>query len=194
MTGIPSTARRITMKPAALAIDNTNSLYVGGVSTAGWYGPAGEEPVDGYAGRNDIAVLKLNALGVYAWHAFYGGDGLDQAQGIQQAGGTMALSGSSNAMAGLGPHLEDARPANYLGGTSAVAVYIGASGWCRLYGTHFLREQAAMTAPQPSPSRPERQYPPLGIVASARWRGRSCQPGSPAQLLRHGGHLVAQDG
>ena len=117
-----------------LGIDASNNLYVGGTSGASWLGPGGEAPVDGFAGRNEMALLKLNARGTYAWHAFYGGNGLDLLQGIHMYSGYPLLSGSSNE-GWLRQNLEEPE-ADYLGGVSAVSVFVDQYG--TIFGHAFL--------------------------------------------------------
>jgi len=55
-----------------IAIDGNGNVYVTGDSRASWNGPAGEPPLHPITGGNDMFVLKLDSIGSYQWHAFYG--------------------------------------------------------------------------------------------------------------------------
>jgi hypothetical protein len=52
-------------------------LYLTGWSEAAWDGPGGEAPITPHAGGGlGGLVLALDADGAYAWHAFFGSDGV----------------------------------------------------------------------------------------------------------------------
>ncbi len=55
-----------------IAVDSSSNVYVAGQSDATWNGPAGQSPLHGYTGGQDMVVLKLNSAGAYQWHTFYG--------------------------------------------------------------------------------------------------------------------------
>ena len=82
----------------ALALDGAGSMYVTGFSGASWNGPAGESPINAYAGGDDITIIKLDLSGAYQWHAFYGSSSIDQGWWIALgANGNVYVSGHSTA-------------------------------------------------------------------------------------------------
>ncbi len=75
----------------ALALDDSNDIYVGGYSTATW-----GSPMRGYTGANDGLVIKLSNAGALIWHSFLGGAANDTGTGIGvDAGGTVYVGGLS---------------------------------------------------------------------------------------------------
>ncbi len=66
----------------AMAVDSSSNIYVAGQSNGPWNGPAGQQPLHGYTGFNDLIVLKLNSAGAYQWHTIYGSAVNDRANGI----------------------------------------------------------------------------------------------------------------
>jgi hypothetical protein len=65
-----------------LAVDGNGGIYITGTSIYSWNGPAGQEPKHAYNQGYDIFVLKLNAVGAYQWHTFYGSTSTDTGDGI----------------------------------------------------------------------------------------------------------------
>jgi hypothetical protein len=69
-----------------IATDGSGNVYVTGMSDATWNGPAGENPLHGHSGSDDIFVLKLDSSGSYQWHTFYGSSTVDYGYGIATDG------------------------------------------------------------------------------------------------------------
>jgi hypothetical protein len=72
-----------------IALDDSGNVYVTGYSAATWLGiddictPGTSPcPLNAYTGGNEIFVLKLNSLGAYQWHTFYGSSDPDQSYAI----------------------------------------------------------------------------------------------------------------
>ncbi len=101
----------------SVAVDPSGNVYLAGVSSATW-----GSPLHAYSGDYDIVVIKLNSLGAYQWHTFYGAthtasaDGDDEAFGIAaDASGNVYVTGYSDRTwegpgntAPLNPHGGDA--------------------------------------------------------------------------------------
>ena len=69
-----------------MAVNNNGDVYVLCWSDGSWNGPSGQEPLHAYSGKDaDIAVFKLDAMGVYQWHTFYGGAYNDTGWGLASA-------------------------------------------------------------------------------------------------------------
>jgi hypothetical protein len=99
----------------SVAVDAGGNVYLAGYSSQSW-----GSPLHPYTGDADILVVKLNSLGEYQWHTFYGAapssgsDGDDEAMGIALDGsGNLYVTGySDRAWLGAG----DAQPLNPHGG------------------------------------------------------------------------------
>jgi hypothetical protein len=68
--------------PNGIAIDSNNDIYITGQSYLTWNGPEGQLPLNEYNGGGDIFILKLDELGIYQWHTFYGSPEGDLGNGI----------------------------------------------------------------------------------------------------------------
>lgn len=56
-----------------ISVDAGGNVYTAGYSNATWNSPAGQIPVHAHSGGYaDTFVLKLNSIGSYQWHTFYG--------------------------------------------------------------------------------------------------------------------------
>lgn len=81
-----------------VAVDPSGNVYLAGVVHKTW-----GAPLHAYSGNADVVVIKLNSLGVYQWHTFYGAspisgeDGDDEAAGIAvDANGNVYVTGYSD--------------------------------------------------------------------------------------------------
>ena len=81
-----------------IAVDGDGNIYVTGVGSITWNGPAGQAPLHAYSGGGDFFVLKLDSSGVYQWHTFYGSNlGSAYAYGIVVDGnGNTYVTGNCN--------------------------------------------------------------------------------------------------
>jgi hypothetical protein len=82
----------------SIAVDAAGNVYVAGYTQKTW-----GSPLHAYSGANDVVVIKLNSLGAYQWHTFYGAsrttseDGDDEAAGIAvDADGNVYVTGYSD--------------------------------------------------------------------------------------------------
>jgi hypothetical protein len=87
-----------TLELSSIAVDGDGNVYVAGYATATW-----GSPLHAYSGDYDVVVIKLNSLGAYQWHTFYGAspttgsDGDDEAAGIAVDGeGNVYVTGYSD--------------------------------------------------------------------------------------------------
>ncbi len=95
-----------------MAIDGSANLYLAGYCDATW-----GTPLNAYAGgTSDMLIVKLNTNGIYQWHTFHGGAGLDNARGIWVDGSSVYVCGASGATWGT--------PVSAFTGTSAEAVLL----------------------------------------------------------------------
>ncbi|MCP4601718.1 MAG: hypothetical protein GY847_14585 [Proteobacteria bacterium] len=71
-----------TMELGKIAVDDEDSVYIVG-SNSRWTGPGGEAPLNSYGNDMDshVTVFKLDSVGAYKWHTFYG-SGNDNARNI----------------------------------------------------------------------------------------------------------------
>ena len=81
-----------------VAVDAAGNVYVAGCTPQTW-----GTPLHAYHGDRDVVIIKLNSLGVYQWHTFYGAaatsaeDGDDEAAGIAvDALGNIYVTGYSD--------------------------------------------------------------------------------------------------
>ncbi len=58
--------------PNQIALDQNGGVYLTGASRGAWSGDGGVAPLHPYAGEMSLTVLKLNSVGAYQWHTFYG--------------------------------------------------------------------------------------------------------------------------
>jgi len=82
----------------SIAVDAAGNVYVAGYADKTW-----GSPLHAYSGHNDVVVVKLNSLGAYQWHTFYGAsptsteDGDDEPAGIAvDADGNVYVAGYSD--------------------------------------------------------------------------------------------------
>jgi hypothetical protein len=78
---------------ASIAVDGA-AVYVAGTTDSGWT-VGTDEPLNAYAGGNDIVVVKLDSDGDYQWHTFYGSAENDGANGVIAAYGYVYITGYS---------------------------------------------------------------------------------------------------
>ncbi len=121
----------------AITSDASGSMYVAGYSGDNWSGPGSVDPLNAYAGDNDIVVLKLDDAGAYQWHTFYGSAIVDTAAAITGDGnGGVFVAGSSYA-SWNGPGSIAPRHA-HAGGVDIQVLALDASGayrWHTFYGS-----------------------------------------------------------
>ncbi len=120
-----------------IAVDVNGNVYVTGYSNASWNGPGDTTPKNAYNSLNDIVVLKLNNVGAYQWHTFYGSTSDDYGSGVAVDGnGNSYVTGFSYA-AWSGPG--NVEPLNmYTGGSDVVIFKLdggGAYQWHTFYGS-----------------------------------------------------------
>ena len=82
----------------SIAVDASGNVYVAGYTHKTW-----GSPLHAYSGDYDVVVIKLNSLGAYQWHTFYGAspttseDGDDEAASIAvDADGNVYVTGYSD--------------------------------------------------------------------------------------------------
>ena len=84
-----------------IAVDGSGNVYVTGVSTATWNGPAGQTPLHAFSGASDIFVLKLDSSGAYQWHTFYVAYTSDYGNSIAvDSSGNVYVTGDSDTWSG----------------------------------------------------------------------------------------------
>ena len=69
-----------------ISLDGKGGLFILGMSSAAWNGPAGQLPDRAYSGQDDMVVLGLDTAGTYRFHTFLGGPGEEWATGIATDG------------------------------------------------------------------------------------------------------------
>ena len=121
----------------AITSDGSGNVYVAGDSWATWNGPGSATPLHAYAGNADIVVVKLNSVGAYQWHTFYGSSSDDYGNAIISDGsGNIYVAGYSFATWN-GPG--SAAPLNaYAAGADIVVVKLNSAGayqWHTFYGS-----------------------------------------------------------
>ena len=79
-----------------IAVDENGGVYICGNSNTSWNGPAGQAPLNPFAGEADMLVLKLNASGAYQWHAYFGSPAADDCFDIAAKNGSIAITGVSS--------------------------------------------------------------------------------------------------
>jgi hypothetical protein len=126
-----------------LAVDAGGSVYVTGLSSASWIGPAGNSPLHAYAGGYDLYVLKLSSSGAYQWHTFYGSTGQDEGYALAvDARGKVYVTGVSYA-SWDGPAGEPALHAYNSGGADFADFFVlklnsnGTYQWHTFYGSIY---------------------------------------------------------
>jgi hypothetical protein len=73
-----------------VATDAAGNVYVAGYAQATW-----GSPLHPHSGGRDIVVVKLNTLGIYQWHTFYGATPIDSADGDDEGAG-IAVDAAGN--------------------------------------------------------------------------------------------------
>ena len=81
----------------SIKVGAIGDIYMVGTNNASWNGPGAIAPLKAYTGGKDIAVVKLNNMGSYLWHTFYGSQGDDYGQDITEENGDLYIAGSSDA-------------------------------------------------------------------------------------------------
>lgn len=66
----------------SVAVDSGGNVYLTGVVHKTW-----GAPLHAYSGDADVVVIKLNSLGVYQWHTFYGANSISGQDGDDEAAG-----------------------------------------------------------------------------------------------------------
>jgi len=119
-----------------IAVDGAGNAYLAMKSDDTWNGPSGELPKNPYVGGPDIGVVKLDTLGAYQWHTFFGADGAD----IEPA--SIAVDGTSVYVTGNSPVSWDVGVSGplhaYSGGEDFVIIKfdeLGAYTWHTFYGS-----------------------------------------------------------
>jgi len=74
----------------SVALDADGNVYIAGYSDKTW-----GSPLHAYSGDTDILVIKLNSLGEYQWHTFYGAAPTSGADGDDEGVG-IALDANNN--------------------------------------------------------------------------------------------------
>jgi hypothetical protein len=120
----------------AIAVDGSGNVFVTGFSQKSWAGSGGKAPLHAFTnGSENITVLKLNNVGTYQWHTFYGSGIHDKGYGIAVKGRDVYVTGS-----GYATWLGDggANPLHPYGGSTDIAVLkldtTGDYRWHTFYG------------------------------------------------------------
>lgn len=119
-----------------IAVDAAGNAYLAMKSDDTWNGPMGEMPKNAYVGGPDIGIVKLDTLGDYQWHAFFGTDDADvEPASIAVDGTGVYVTGNSPAGwdVGMTAPLHD-----HSGGEDFVIVKVNAAGtyqWHTFYGS-----------------------------------------------------------
>ena len=118
-------------------MDGSGGVYLASTSNAPWTGPGATEPLNAWAGAEDMVVVRLDSDGTYRWHTFYGGSGLDGGAAIAVDGrGGLYLAGYSYDT-WMGPG--ETGPLNAWAGPSDIVVVkvdsAGAYRWHTFYGS-----------------------------------------------------------
>jgi hypothetical protein len=69
----------------SVAVDSVGNVYIAGYGDKTWQGPDNTSPLHAYSGDYDVVVIKLNSLGAYQWHTFYGAAPTDSENGDDEA-------------------------------------------------------------------------------------------------------------
>ena len=122
-----------------IVTDGRGGIYVTGFSSATWNGPGEQSPLHAHSspGYYDIFVLKLDSIGAYQWHTFYGSSDNDYGLGIGTDGrGNVYVSGYGYGMWN-GPDGQSPLHA-YSGNADIFVLKLDSSGayrWHTLYGS-----------------------------------------------------------
>jgi len=82
----------------SITLDDNGNIYITGESSSAWNGPLGEPPLRAHNGWWDCFVLKLNSVGAYQWHTFFGSADYDDGRRIiVDKNGNLYIAGRSNA-------------------------------------------------------------------------------------------------
>jgi len=111
-----------------IAVDGGGNVYVAGSSDASWGSPVRE-----YSAYDDAFAAKLSATsGTLAWNTFLGGPGNDFASGIAvDGGGSVYVTGLSNATWGASPVRAYRGSAHFKEGEDAFAAKLAATSGAR---------------------------------------------------------------
>lgn len=120
----------------AVATDILGNVYVIGRTCETWNGPDGESPLNTYSANDDIFVLKLNGMGEYQWHTFFGSFSGEYAnKAALDSSGNIYVTGYSVNWNGPGGKA----PSNtYQGGFDVFVLKLNSSGqyqWHTFYGS-----------------------------------------------------------
>jgi hypothetical protein len=132
----------------AITCDGGGNVIVAGYSPASWSGPDSVSPLNPYAGYRDMVVLKLNSMGAYQWHTFYGSsiNGDTSYAVTNDANGNIFIAGDSGG-SWNGPG--DTVPLNaYKGSSDIVVVKLNGDGayqWHAFYGSLYADIGYAIT-------------------------------------------------
>ena len=76
--------------PRSIAVDAADNVYIAGYTNKSW-----GSPLHAYSGDYDMMVMKLNSLGEYQWHTYYGASPTSSEDGDDE-GASIAVDGGGN--------------------------------------------------------------------------------------------------
>lgn len=111
----------------------------GNILISGWSGSAGLASGGAFqttnGGAGDALILKLNSSGAKLWSTYFGGNQLDQANGIfAQANGDFFITGKTGSTSGIAT--AGAYQSTYMGANDAFLAKFNSNG-ARIWGTYF---------------------------------------------------------
>ncbi len=119
-----------------IALDADENIYVTGQSKGTWNGPNDVLPLNAFSGGSNTFVLKLNNLGEYQWHTFYGNSTADLGTAIAVLGTGLYVTGEAHSVWN-GPSGQTPLHA-YSGGVDIFVLKLDANGayqWHTFYGS-----------------------------------------------------------
>ncbi len=120
----------------ALAVDNDGNVYMAGYSRFLWQGDGKINPLHPHSGGSaDMVIVKLDSVGTYQWHTFYGGAAKARAMAVDDSGNVYIAGESYNTWQGDG-NIDSLH--SHSGGTADIVVLkLNSAGnyqWHTFYG------------------------------------------------------------
>jgi hypothetical protein len=132
----------VDLNPSTIiTVDSNGNVYIAGYYDSEWLCVNGTDPRRHHTGngQNDLFVIKLDSIGEYKWHTFFGGGGADGVAGIAvDINGNIYITGSSSS-SWQGGENADINPIHAYGGYHDIFVLkLNSNGfyqWHTFYGS-----------------------------------------------------------